>query len=110
MPDIYTLLLCDEELGKLTINTDQDIWKFEVFEDKHEKLPFVIRHGFNGSGYDSNNVKQWVLARAPEPNYEWIDLLLERLQLDEYDPYEFFKYNRGRFNTDRYHTRVESSE
>ena len=44
-----------------------------------------------------------MLERAPEPNYEWIDRLLDQVGIKEYDPYAFFKYNKGRFITDDFY-------
>ena len=110
MLDRYTLLLRDEELGKLQIDVECDLWEFEAFANKHDKLPYYIKHGFDGMKYAGENVKHWVTSRAPEPNYEWIDLLLDRLGISKYDAYAFFKYNGGRFNTDRYSVRAESGE
>jgi hypothetical protein len=43
------------------------------------------------------------MARAPEPHYEFIDALVEKIGSKKYNAYEFFKYNNGRFITDDFY-------
>jgi hypothetical protein len=47
-------------------------------------------------------IKMWIASRVPEPNYEFIDALLQRIGSKDYDTYAFFKYNNGRYISDNY--------
>ena len=51
----------------------------------------------------TENIKMWVMDRVPEPQYKFIDTLIEKAGLKEYDVYSFFKYNKGAFNHDRFY-------
>jgi hypothetical protein len=105
MSDVYTLKSPDGNVGTLRIDIKLDTWEFTPSETYQGVTPQFIYYAKNGA-YTKDDIKEWVLERAPERNYEWIDQLLEKLGLSEYDPYAFFKYNGGRFITDDFY--VES--
>lgn len=97
MLEIYSVLseyFNFEEIGRLYIDVEKDSWKYEQLKykdriDKHPSCVFL--------GNTNEDVKNWVLDRAPEFYYAGIEEVLERAQLKEYDAYGLFKYNEGKF-------------
>jgi hypothetical protein len=91
-----------EPVGTLHIDIAEDIFDFKLNENYKGELPHFVSDP--GTALSKNElVKMWVLERAPEPNYEWIDALIQKIGCTHYDPYAFFKYNEGRFITDRFY-------
>jgi hypothetical protein len=94
-------------IGVLGVDIEGDHFSFETSPGYGGPVPYFLR--FPDSVLSmSEKIKEWVLERAPEPNYEFIDALMDRAGMTEYDPYLFFKYNQGQFLNDDF--RVEPLE
>lgn len=100
----YYLMSGDNQVpvGILTMDVEQDFFSFEKNIDYDGLLPFFLKYT-NNSMTPSERVKLWITERAPEPNYTFIDALIEKAGLKEYDPFGFFEFNKGAFNTDDFH-------
>ena len=106
MPDKYWLH-CEEyseAVGELLIDFDNDNFSFEMNNNYTGPLPFFLTDSDAPMPVDEQ-IKLWVTERAPEPNYTFIDALIEKAGLSEYDAYGFFKYNSGKFITDKFYVR-----
>ena len=66
-------------------------------------VPWFIRFAKDSVLPMNEMVKMWVLERAPESHNEFIDSLIKKAGLYEYDAYGFFKYNKGHFITDKFY-------
>ena len=95
----------ESAVGNLTIDIEGDLFEFEPIPGYDGPLPFFLKSP-NSPLSTSEKLKMWVLDRAPEPEYELIDMLIEKAGLKEYDAYGFFKYNGGKFNTDKFYVEV----
>ena len=104
MPDKY-LLHCENEsqaIGTLLVDFDND--RFEIDENPNYAGPLPFFLNCPGAVMPlPERIKLWITERAPEPNYAFIDTLVEKTGLKEYDAYGFFKYNHGRFITDKFY-------
>ena len=109
MSDIYLLKHKRSEipLGRLEIDIEADVFSFEKNNLYTGSLPSFLLYG-HGNMTESDSIKMWVTDRAPEPNNELIDSLIEKIGETEYNPYSFFKYNNGRFIGDLFY--VEGGE
>ena len=92
-----------EPVGVLNLDFDQNEFSIDVNSKYNGPAPSFIRHS-DAPMPIGGRIKLWVLERAPEPNYEFIDTLIKKAGLDKYDAYGFFKYNSGRFLTDKFFT------
>jgi len=92
----------DEPVGLLSLDFINDEFSIEVNEKYNGSIPSFLRFE-DAPMCIGDRIKLWVLERAPETNYEFIDALIEKAGLSEYDAYGFFKYNNGRFITDRFY-------
>jgi hypothetical protein len=86
----------------LAIDADNDKYCFELNPSYDgPDLPWFLLNP-NGPLTLSQKIKMWIASRVPEPEYEFIDTLLQRIGAREYDPYAFFKYNHGKYISDNY--------
>jgi hypothetical protein len=92
----------DEPVGVLGVDIDGDVFEFDVNENYTGALPFFLRYPDMPMEM-GERVKMWVLDRAPDVDYEFIDALIEKVGLKTYDAYGFFKYNGGKFIRDRFY-------
>jgi len=91
----------EEPVGVLEINIEEDIFSFTKNDKYTGDLPAFL---FYETDIPMNeNIKMWVMDRAPEPQYAFIDTLIEKAGLKEYDAYGFFKYNKGVFIYDKFY-------
>ena len=97
--DSYYLKYKGGNIGQLNVDMENDVWQMNINDEYSGDVPWIIRHSPGGVP-SKELVRNWVLSRAPERNYEWIDRMLDLLGMREYDEYEFFKYNNGMFITD----------
>ena len=104
MPDIYWLKhkRAEVPIGRLEIDIDADVFSFEKNPQYSGSLPSFLLYG-PGNMTESDSIKMWVMDRAPEPNNELIDSLIEKIGETRYNPYSFFKYNNGRFIGDLFY-------
>jgi hypothetical protein len=95
----------DSHLGELSIDIDTDEFSFKPNPEYQRPLPAFL---FYKSDKISENeqIKMWVMGRAPDPNNELIDALIDKIGETKYDAYSFFKHNKGVFITDKFY--VES--
>ena len=105
MQGSFRLMEGDAHIGTFEIDSEKNKWMY-IAEQSLEAQPLVFRlqlrdHG--GNALHGDIVREWVSGRAPEPNYEFIDALMERVGIKEYDPLAFVAYNGGRFNTDKFY-------
>lgn len=91
-----------EPVGTLTVDFDKDVFEIEENSKYDGELPFFLLYPKSSMSL-SEKIKLWITERAPESNYTFIDALIERAGLTEYDAYGFFKYNNGRFITDDFY-------
>jgi hypothetical protein len=91
----------EKPIGILTANLDDMSFGFEENPEYDNEKPFFLRKDFAIPFEEV--LKIWVLNRAPEPDYEFIECLVEKAGLKEYDAYGFFKYNKGRYISDRFY-------
>jgi len=106
--DRYLLKCKDisEPIGALYVDFDNDKFNIDINERYDGPLPGFILH-VDAPMPINERIKLWILERAPEPNYEFIDALIEKAGLVEYDAYGFFKYNNGQFITDKYYVELQ---
>jgi hypothetical protein len=100
--ELYNDKVC---IGEMRIDREKDIWEYiDSKENMDVDRPiFYDAAVLMKRDITSESIKYWVLGRAPEENYEFINYWIERLGLAEYDAYAFFLYNKGAFITDRFH-------
>ena len=91
----------DEPVGVLEIDIEEDFFNFLENDKYTGDLPAFLYYETDIPM--NENIKMWVIDRAPEPHYEFIDTLIKKAGLKEYDAYGFFKYNKGAFNYDRFY-------
>jgi len=91
-----------EFVGELLIDYDEDRYDFIRNKDYNGSVPYFLQCEDSMLPL-SEKIKIWVLSRSPDQDYEFIDALIEKAGLTEYDPYGFFKYNDGRFIPDRFY-------
>lgn len=105
--DVYMLKHKSSEvpLGRLEIDELADSLSFIRNDEYVSPLPSFLMYP---SKYisESDCIKMWVMGRAPEPHNEFIDSLIRKIGETEYNAYNFFKYNNGRFIGDLFY--VES--
>jgi hypothetical protein len=93
----------DLVVGRLNIDYENDIWEYKV-NNEHVEQPYFVAHcRLAGRDYTKEDVKCWVLERAPEEDYELIVGVLEEMGLEEYDAYKIFLKNNGIFITDKFY-------
>jgi hypothetical protein len=105
MQGSFKLMDGDLCLGLFTIDSENDLWRYDAAAP-NEQQPLVFKLALRDSGMETllgEIVRDWIINRAPEPNYVFIDALMERVGIEEYDPLAFVAYNGGRFNTDNYY-------
>jgi hypothetical protein len=91
----------EEPIGILTVDVDKMRFSFDENPNYDSDKPLFLRKDFAIPFEEV--LKIWILNRAPEPDYEFIDCLVEKAWLKEYDAYGFFKYNNGRYISDRFY-------
>jgi hypothetical protein len=91
----------EKPIGVLSVNVDDMSFSFDENLEYDSDKPFFLRRDFALPFEEV--LKIWVLNRAPDTNYEFIDYLIEKAGLKEYDAYGFFKYNNGRYISDRFY-------
>lgn len=94
-----------EEMGVLTCDISNDIFSYLLLRDedkpwKHPSFYSICKH-YN-LPVTSDDIKDWVMTRAPEPHNDAILALIETAKLEEYDAYGFFKFNEGQFIQDNF--------
>lgn len=87
----------------MEIDIDEDFFGFTKNERYTGKLPAFLY--YEAEIPMNENIKMWVMERAPEPHYLFIDKLIEKAGLTSYDAYGFFKYNKGAFIQDRFYVK-----
>ena len=92
----------DTVIGELSVDIEADCFYFLKNADYTGPLPAFLMYA-NGGIPESDMVKMWVMGRAPEPNAEFIDALIEKIGETKYNAYSFFKYNKGAFITDKFY-------
>ena len=101
-------LMCgahDKRIGTFVIDSENNIWDYTA-ELSNDEQPLVFRlmlKDLGGVKLSGDAVHMWIAERAPDPDYEFIDALLERVGIKEYDPLAFVAHNRGCFITDNYY-------
>ena len=101
----YKLMMGDTHVGTFTIDRENDVWIYEAGHS-HEEQPLVFKlllRDQSEKKLSGEAVRDWIIGRAPEPNYEFIDALMEKVGISKYDPLAFVEYNGGRFNKDSYY-------
>ena len=104
--DFFELRNEDADLhpvGILEIDIESDIFNFILNKEYNGDVPWFIRFANDAVISMNEMVKMWVLERAPESHNEFIDSLIDKAGLDEYDAYGFFKYNKGHFIIDKFY-------
>ncbi|MCL1997895.1 MAG: hypothetical protein FWG65_03920 [Turicibacter sp.] len=91
-----------EPIGTLEVDVAEDYFNIDINPNYDGPKPLFMAYPKAVMPLQEQ-VKIWVLERSPEPHYEFIDALVEKAGLDKYDPYGFFKYNKGRFITDKFY-------
>ena len=111
MPDIYLLKHKKSEIpiGRLEIDIEGDVFSFEKNAEYSGSLPSFLLCG-HGNMTESDSIKMWVMDRAPEHHNELIDALIEKIGETQYDPYCFFKYNKGRFIGDLFYVEAIANQ
>lgn len=92
-----------KKMGILICDVENDYFSYEILEDKDK--PWLHPSFYNITSqfqreYTSEDIKDWVMNRAPESYNAGIDVLIERAKLKCYDAYGFFKFNEGQFIQD----------
>jgi hypothetical protein len=102
--DLYMLKHMDNDVsvGKLTVDVENDSYDFQENTEYTGPQPYFVRHPATAVS-KSEQIKMWVMGRAPESHYEFIDALVEKIGSKQYHAYDFFKYNSGRFITDDFY-------
>ena len=101
----FLLMEADKHIGTFKIDSKNNQWDY-IAGDSLAEQPLVFRLQIgeqSGNVLSGDVVRDWIINRAPEPNYEFIDALMERVGITEYDPLAFVAYNGGRFNTDEFY-------
>ncbi|GHU91601.1 hypothetical protein FACS1894202_13350 [Clostridia bacterium] len=98
----------NEDVGRLCIDYESDLWHFVPNHEYKGEQPWFIRVAeMLGRTVEKEDIKTWVLNRAPEQNADWIDKYCDMAGLQPYDPYGFFLFNKGHFVTDSFYVEVE---
>ena len=97
----------EEAVGTLYVDIEQDYFDFDTNTKYNGPKPAFLAYP-DAPMPLREQVKMWVLERAPEPHYEFIDVLIEKAGLTEYDAYGFFKYNKGQFIIDKFYVQALS--
>lgn len=93
----------NEKIGYLSVDIENDFYDYKpvaYLDESWKQVQFYHMWKVLGDYGNPEDIKDWVLNRAPDPYNEAIDLLLEQAHLDKYDAYGFFKYNEGMFIQD----------
>jgi len=102
----FKLMKDNVHLGTFTIDCENDVWIYTAEASHMEQQPLIFRMLMSKDNImvlTGNAVRDWIVNRAPESNYRFIDALMERVGIKEYDPLAFVAYNGGRFNTDDFY-------
>ena len=105
MQGSFKLMEGDVHLGTFVIDSEKDEWVYEA-KQAPELQPLIFRlflQEQNAPMLSGDVVRNFIVGCAPEPNYAFIDALMERVGITVYDPLAFVAYNGGRFNTDKYY-------
>ena len=105
MQGTFMLMEGDDLVGTFTIDSEKNVWIY-CPGDSLESQPLVFRLQLidnNVTTLSGDIVRDWITGRAPDPGYAFIDALMERVGIAEYDPLAFLAYNSGRFNTDKFY-------
>ena len=105
MQGVYKLMREDTHIGTFTIDSDNDVYSYLAVAQREEQ-PLLFKLELQGSPEETLSgevVQTWLVNRAPESNYAFIDALMEKAGISRYDPLAFVEYNSGRFNTDAYY-------
>ena len=92
-----------QPVGTLEVNIESDLFNFQLNSEYSGEVPWFVSYAKDAVLPMNTMIKMWVLDRAPESHNEFIDSLIRKANLDEYDAYGFFKYNKGKFITDRFY-------
>ena len=95
----------DVPLGELSIDIEVDEFSFEENNEYQGKLPAFLFYK-SGAISKKEQIKMWVMGRAPDPNNEFIDTMIRKIGETKYDAYSFFKYNKGVFITDKFYVEL----
>ena len=90
-------------VGTLAIDIESGVFEFCLNKEYDGEVPWFVRFERDAVLPMSEMVRMWVMERAPESHNEFIDSLIEKAGLDEYDAYGFFKHNKGHFITDKFY-------
>ena len=92
----------DEPVGELLIDFKKDKFNFIQNPKYDGELPFFLEDPESSMPMEEQ-IKIWIENRVPERNYTFIDVLIEKAGLKDYDIYGFFKYNKGQFISDKFY-------
>jgi len=102
----YQLKRDDVCLGVFDIDQNEDKWIYTAHTDINLQ-PLLFKEAFkrqeNQLLLSGDVVRMFLVNRAPESNYSFIDALMDKAGIKEYDPLAFVLYNGGRFNTDKFY-------
>ena len=104
----YRLMRDDTHIGTFTINSADGVYTYIAVAHKDEQ-PLLFKLELQGTvskTLSGEVVQTWLFTRAPESNYVFIDALMDKAGITQYDPLAFVEYNSGRFNTDKYYLEV----
>ena len=105
MQGTFRLMEGDSHIGNFIIDSEKDVWVYQPVGD-YEPQPLLFKSHIKRHGkaeIHGSIVRDWIVERAPEPTYEFIDALMVRVGISKYDPLAFVMYNGGKFNKDTYY-------
>ena len=96
---------CPLPVGYMAINFDKDTWEWNDNLNYTGELPWFLvflKHPKNTKSV-SELLRMWVLGRALDPNNILIERTMKTAGLKRFCAYGFFKYNKGRYITDKFY-------
>ena len=103
MQGTYKLMKDNVYVGEFIIDSINDVFRYTAVAAMEYQPLLFERELESKTVLDGEIVQIWLTTRAPEPNYAFIDALMERVGITKYDPWAFIEYNGGKFNTDNYY-------
>ena len=92
-----------ENVGIISVDCETDSYNFTENSGYSGSIPAFLRFKHEVNYPISDGLKVWIADRVPEPGYAFIDALIEKAGLKQYDAYGFFKYNKGKFMNDGFY-------
>jgi hypothetical protein len=90
-------------IGTITSDADYDAFEFKYNDDYEGEMPFFIKVARDRNNIDSDDIKDWVCSRAPDPDFMLLGHWMDEIGIKEYDPIAFFKAFNGRMNSDEFY-------